>query len=124
MTNFSQVMRDWHRMCDKMDKIHGDEACSHCPICQTDAAKYGCDAIYTEWAANVDWDKVASIVEAWAAKNPEPAYPTFREWLIDIGVISDMYTHSVIADKIATTHIPPDIAEKLGLEPKGGNSDV
>jgi hypothetical protein len=57
---------------------------------------------------------------AWAAEHPEPVYATFREWLISIGVIGQMSTHSIIADKLAMTPIPADLSEKLGLKPKEG----
>ena len=135
MTNFSQVMRDWRRICDKMDKDYDIEACSHCPISQRGALKGYCEAIYTDWAANVDWDKVASIVEEWAAENPEPVYPTWVEWLMSESVIPTNYMAANSTDsevragtfyvtRKAFAPIPADIAEKLGLEPKEGENNV
>jgi hypothetical protein len=80
---------------------------------------YGCPAIYED-NSHVDYADVEKNVTAWAAEHKEPVYPTFREWLISIGVIGQMSTHSVIADKLAMTPIPADIAQKLGIEPKEG----
>ena len=69
-----------------------------------------------------------------AKKVPEDAvYPTWREWLICMGLIefkidfkSNLYNPLVNSNKImeclnekASEPIPADMAEKLGLEPKG-----
>lgn len=138
MTHFSQVMHDWKRMCDKMDKTHGEEACSYCPIFHTDTIAGCCDAIYEDLAANIDWDKVASIVEAWATEHPEPVYPTWAEWLIEQGLAEHktVFSHEYHADALYVTDfdtalnkavhkpIPANIAEKLGLKPKEGENNV
>jgi hypothetical protein len=115
VSDFVKTMRNWKRMCNAFVKQYDNDCCKYCRL---DHLK-SCGAIWE--IEEGTYGNIAETVDAWAAENPEPVYPTFREWLIDIGVISDMYTHSVIADKIATTHIPADIAEKLGLKPKGGN---
>lgn len=117
VSDFAKTMRNWRRMCDTFIDQYGADCGKHCPLYYLDT----CGAIRE--VENGTYDNIAETVYAWAAENPEPVYPTFREWLIDIGVISDMYTHSVIADKIATTHIPANIAEKLGLKPKGGDEN-
>ena len=128
MTNFSQIMRDWRRMCNKMDEGYEVEACLHCPLTLADVTKSGCDAIYTDWAADVDWDKIASVVEAWAKENPEPIYPTWEMYLAErmTADMQDGKTHNPqsVEEYMRQTSIPADIAEKLGLEPKGGNSGV
>lgn len=138
MSDFTKTMKDWKRMCDKMDKDYGTDACcTHCPLSLEGVVIDGCDAIYTHWAANADWDKVASIIEEWAAENPEPVYPTWAEWLIEHGLTE--YQGNVFNDyrkdgpfvtkidavlsKAAYKPIPADIAEKLGLKPKGGNEN-
>lgn len=72
-------------------------------------------------------------IETWATENPEPVYPTWIEWLMEIGVIPkisyglatvhDPETKEVTEARIdinpsALQPIPADIAEKLGIEPK------
>lgn len=117
VSEFAKTMRDWKRLCDSMDKKYDLHSCENCPLYGFD-----CGGIY-EMPENTDWRLLEERVDAWAAKNPEPVYPTFKEWLIDIGVLGNMSPYSVIADKLATTHIPADIAEKLGLKPNGGNEN-
>lgn len=124
MTNFSQVMHDWRRMCNKMDEGYEVEACLHCPLTLADATKRGCDAIYTNWAADVDWDKIASIVEEWAAKNPEPVYPTWYEYVWSQLTKKEPISDHDLATWMENNRIPADIAEKLGLKPKERKNDV
>lgn len=118
MSDFVKTMRDWRRMCDTFIDQYGADCGKHCPLYYLET----CGAIRE--VENGTYDNIAETVEAWAAENPEPVYPTFMEWLIDIGVLCSRPMYSIIADKIATTHIPADIAEKLGLRPKGGENDV
>lgn len=117
VSDFAETMMDWTRLCDSMDKKYSDDCCKNCPLCG-----FGCGGIF-EMPKNTDWRLLQEKVAAWAAENPEPVYPTFKEWLIDIGVLGNMTTYNIIAEKITTTHIPADIAEKLGLKPKGGNEN-
>jgi len=117
MSEFVKTMRDWQRLCDSMDKKYSDDCCNNCPL-----YGFACGGIF-EMPENTDWRLLQEKVDAWAAENPEPVYPTFMEWLIDIGVLCNRPMYSIIADTIATAHIPADIAEKLGLEPKRGNGD-
>lgn len=124
MMNFSQVMHDWRRMCNTLDKIHGEEACSYCPIFHTDTIAGCCDAIYEDLAANIDWDKIASIVETWAAKNPEPVYPTWYEYVWSQLTKKEPISDHDLATWMENNRIPADIAEKLGLKPKERKSDV
>lgn len=68
------------------------------------------------------------VVMDWAANNPEPVYPTFAEWLHNIGVtFSDqpfpapnipVYVFQVNVKMFEPIHT--DIAEKLGIQPKEG----
>lgn len=118
VSDFAKTMRDWKRLCDSMDKKYSDDCCKNCPLCG-----FGCGGIF-EMPENTNWQLLEEKVDAWAEENPEPVYPTFMEWLIDIGVFCSRPMYSIIADKIATTHIPADIAEKLGLKPKGGGNGV
>ena len=62
---------------------------------------------------------------SWAAEHPEPVYPTWGDWLAEIGLISwgnngdGVYSVMVPTFKMCTK-IPADIAQKLGLQPKEG----
>ena len=57
------------------------------------------------------------------AKNPEPQYPTWGEWLESIGVIkyidrADSINYLIRSTHKTNTQIPADIAQKLEIEPK------
>jgi hypothetical protein len=78
------------------------------------------------------------IVMDWAAKNPEPRYPSWIEWQ---GANFQMAERAICAahfmdagdagcyvngrcDKCREQPIPADIAEKLGIKPIGGTEDA
>jgi hypothetical protein len=56
----------------------------------------------------------------WAAEHPEPQYPTWWEWLENMGIVSK--AKSECSKFFDTTrmydNIPADIAQKFGIEPK------
>ena len=112
MAEFQEVMRQWARMCG------ANNYCSACRMQKENLPYTLCSEGGIRSVENLADAELA--IMAWAAEHPEPVYPTFREWLISIGVIGQMSTHSVIADKLAMTPIPADIAQKLGIEPKEG----
>jgi hypothetical protein len=60
---------------------------------------------------------IEGFVMAWAANHPEPVYPTWVEWLRQMGVVPSEQKcfHSWLLDQI-----PAEVAQKLGLEPKYG----
>ena len=58
------------------------------------------------------------IVVQWAAEHPV-VYPTWSEWLQEIGVAQVGSGMLSIHPAIAEQSIPADIAQKLGIEPKG-----
>ena len=106
---FVEVMRQRNRMCKKYWTAR---SCHGCPVAEEQQAYEGC------CLTDLDPKRYEELVLQWATEHPEPVYPTFREWLISIGVIDQMSTHSVIADILAMTPIPADIAQKLGIAPK------
>ena len=108
MAEYAWVMKQWQRMCGSMQG--GIAKCDNCPLLK----------VICQYKPNekVHFAEAEKIITDWAAKNPEPVYPTWREWLISIGVIGQMSTHSVIADTLSMTPIPADIAQKLGIESK------
>lgn len=118
VSEFVKTMRDWRRMCNAFVKQYDNDCCKYCPL---DHYK-SCGAI---WEIEEDThSNIAETVDAWAEENPGPQYPTWAEWLMSIGVINGAHPHGAI-DALGNLKqpIPADIAEKLGLKPKGGNGD-
>lgn len=99
MAEFSEVMKQLARMANACNG-----KCDKCPL----GNSVICNAPWcfrnTESIAEAE-----RIVMQWAAEHPEPVYPTLIEWLRSIG----------LADHRMIDPIPADIAEKLGLKPKG-----
>ena len=114
MSDFVQTMMDWRRMC-KAYTTDDKSCCYGCPV--ADFREHGCGAIF-EMEDSTDWERYEGAIREWAAEHPWPVYPTWYEYFRSIGMGSA--TGSYIADWILTTHIPADIAEKLGIEPKEG----
>lgn len=121
MAEFQEVMKQWRRMCDKhqcADKQCG--AVAYDLICPITISHNGhpCDSCFVDCSPE-SMAQVEQIVMEWATEHPEPVYPTWREWLMSIGVINDVYPQGAI-DVLGNLKqpIPADIAEKLGIEPK------
>jgi len=120
MADFVQTMKDWKRMCNAMEKLRPDDSCCGCRL-----EGYGCPAIYED-DSHVDYADVEKNVTAWAAEHPEPKYPTWWEWLENMGIVSKAKSeYSEIFDTICVgtrmfDSIPADLAQKLGIEPKEG----
>ena len=118
MAEFQEVMQQYNRMF---------EACKQ-------GASVPVEASYAN--AVKQPDLFEEVVMSWAAKHPEPVYPTWGEWLMEQMVIAERmrpkydYTNGEYTDELERTgeyialdsemkkQIPADIAEKLGLEPK------
>ena len=135
MADFQQTMRDWRRMCKTYTTYDDDESCCDgCPIMKLAYSEHSCDAIFSDWAKSADWQDVETIITQWAAEHPEPKYPTWREWLIGLGVISFRSDFNKLVDPATTVTnvfvaclndkasepISAEIAQKLGLKPKEG----
>ena len=117
MSDFVQTMKDWRRMCREQYKLRGD-SCDGCPL-----EEFGCPAIYED-KADTDYSIVERKVSDWAAEHPEPKYPTWGEWLMQQGVLNagtmtkNGITWQPVSDNLFEP-IPADLAQKLGVEPKG-----
>lgn len=122
MAQFIEVMRQARRMCESFS----DGDCSECPI--GDAKVLDCGITVT---SGMDCEEVERRVMQWAAKHPEPVYPTWREWqnstFPDAGryiMPCDFESKNRFKCKEKTCYqcvtepIPADIAEKLGIKPK------
>jgi hypothetical protein len=128
VAEFQEVMRQWNRMCNIIDKtkyfcsdgvngyicpMRNNGLCNKSVSCQTDS----------------DWKDGEKMIMSWAAEHPEPVYPSWIDWLMANGVIPDSNSakHSMESGVRAATFyvtskaftpIPADIAQKLGIEPK------
>lgn len=125
MADFVQTMKDWRRLCATRSKLH-DDPCEGCPL-----EDFGCSPIYED-EADTDYSVVGRKVSAWAAEHPEPKYPTWIEWLEEIGVAGrlpsvepvftenqEFYLRTLGFTPKAYDPIPTDTAEKLEIKPKG-----
>ena len=104
--SFQEVMQQKKRMCNSV-------LCCKCDIyrlCGEDLSK-------CQQFINNNPKKAEEVIMSWAAKNPEPVYPTWEEYLRNVGVIP---TDQDIIQTFLKTHIPADIAQKLGIKPKEG----
>lgn len=104
MSEFQEVMRQWKRMCESRGKMPDDFV----------------GAEQALLLAMESPDEIEELVMAWAAKHPEPVYPTWWSWLINERVIEKGSTYTGAFDQLKTKSIPADIAQKLGLQPKEG----
>ena len=107
---FQKIMHEWKRMC---------AATSFCEVCPLKDEKC--------WAtspANMvgDSKSIEAIIVAWAEEHPEPVYPTWYEYLFNVtrGENKWPVDDHEFCQWLDTTRIPPDIAQKLGIEPKEG----
>ena len=115
MAEFSELVRIKKRICGKY-KCNID--CSGCPIEENGL----CGVISISSYVDSEFKELEEKLLAWAAEHPEPVYPTWLEYLCEIGVIpkvihcNELYLTAY--NGIHDNRIPADIAEKLGIEPK------
>ena len=109
MAEFQEVMKKWHRWC----KMHPCSECQLSEICSFDPAS----------RTDMEIATIEEMVMQWAAKHPEPVYPTWLEWL----ECNDIFHRTELSPNVYFTtvgkkafdHIPVGIAKKLDIEPKG-----
>lgn len=125
MAEFQEVMRQAKRMCEAN--------CEECPLSHT--VGNICPIAVT---GNDEIAEIERIVMDWAAKNPEPRYPSWHEaWkqLFPDGQGSPCpsaygmkyepkWCGSDDCKRCKNRPIPADIAEKLGIKPIGGGGDA
>ena len=137
MAEFQEVMKQAKRMCNGMGA-----SCSGCPMNNNDNV---CIMIGSKTRMRLpeefDMDmltKAEHIVMDWAAKSPEPRYPTWKEWqkanfpdaAIQIGPCRFTSKERAACsckygcEECFNQPIPADIAEKLGIKPIGGGADA
>ena len=129
MAEFSEVIKQAKRMCG---------ACDYCKDCDLYVAGRCITQVHNGVIPNL-WDEktyhyIERIVMDWAAKNPEPRYPTWLEWqdtnfpnadspIAPCAFISQESLHCEsneihTCDECRAQPIPADIAEKLGIKLK------
>lgn len=110
MTEFQEVMREWVRS----RKAINENKLSHYPL----------EMFTDDHIANIEKE-----VMEWAAEHLEPIYPTWGEWLYEMGIVglepSPRYDENYQMEHFCTpkinSPIPADIAQKLGITPKENN---
>lgn len=106
MAEFFDVMVEMRRMHDDYDDCDGG-----CPL----SDKGFCKKPYCE-IDEEDIKEAEKIIMEWSKEHPV-VYPTWGEWLTQIGVAQLCCGMLGIHPAIADSHIPDDIAKKVGLEP-------
>ena len=115
MAEFVEVMKQKKRMCEK---YKGGGICTSidyniCPLKGHELCNKPITCI------NIDKiQEGEGIIMRWAADNPEPVYPTWGEWLLQTCQVGITTNGKNDWDGLLLSHIPADIAQKLGIEPK------
>lgn len=126
MADFTEVMRQWGRMCKA---LWGEEKfAKSCDGCEFQS-KYDrgeieylpCECKPDEMIQYLkDIERVAS---EWAAEHPEPVYPTWRDYMLRLRLGNLGFDYENDAS-LLDWNIPADIAEKLDIEPKEGKHET
>lgn len=106
---FQEVIRQKKRMCQST-------MCCECDIYRL----CGEDLFECQRFINNNPKKAEEIIMSWAAEHPAQVYPTWGEYLCDIGLIGDCTESEDVIFRLFNNVIPADIAQKLGIEPKEG----
>lgn len=125
MAEFKEVMRQFDRMCWYYQREH--ECPMGCPMSGVNISQ--CRKIAFECPESVE-----KTVMTWAEDHPV-VYPTWKEWLISMGVVIEREVGTTIElpdgsfyetnKKMCTLinldkPIPADVAQRIGVEPKEG----
>ena len=129
VAEFTKVAHEWVRMC----KAYSDAGdCIKCPMVTNPIC--GCMSD-DNGASDKEISKAEADIMSWAAEHLEPQYPTWMEWLHDLGLIvrregtfteygpNEVFSAIKKVDILTIKgyqSIPADIAQKLGIEPKEG----
>lgn len=110
MAEFSEVMRQFDRMCK------ANAGCFNCPLHEPDGVSDRCSI----GAFINDSERIEREIMCWAAENPEPGYPTWGEWFLRTCQVPVTKEGENDFWRTLNSRIPADIAQKLGIEPKEG----
>ena len=114
MAEFQEVMRQLGRIC-----ANNFEECDICDLRLFCPSKTFLD----KYCKSGRTERLEEMIMKWAVEHPEPVYPTWGDWLAEMGLIcwedngNGVYSTMTPTFKMCTG-IPADIAEKLGIEPK------
>lgn len=113
MAEFTSTMHEWGRMCN----AHAED----CPSCPLNGKPF-CEKEIFDLTPSVI-KEAEQIIMAWAKEHPEPVYPRWVDWLVQVGILGcetrqGHDTHFV--EQAMFDPIPADLAQKLGLQPKDG----
>jgi hypothetical protein len=124
VAEFQEVMRQWNRICNIIDKtkyICSDSENGYiCPMRNNGLCNKSISA-----QTDSDWKDGEKMIMSWAAEHPEPVYPTWGEFFVKIGGLAKKWKNATnpaweanMAIGMFRAPIPADIAQKLGIEPK------
>lgn len=128
MAEFTEVMRQYNRLCAEYRSGRHEKYCNECPV---SSVLNGKNATCTEvMRSDPEWFE--KTVMDWAAEHPEPVYPTWREWQNSMFPDAHKFVKpcefgrrdrfncvdNITCVECMEQQIPADIAEKLGIKPK------
>lgn len=107
MAEFKTVIEEYRRMCASL----------RCEDCVFGKLENQCENIFDE----MEPENIENVVMAWSKNHPKKVYPSWKEWLEEIGLIYKVTTYGLTTNKMTGKMyepIPDDIAEKLNIKPK------
>ena len=130
MAQFTEVMRQAKRMCSSFGGECSDKCPLNCTIqVETDCYRNLC--ICVGGGFEEAYKLIEERVMQWAAKHPEPVYPTWCEWQnstfpdahkfvkpCEFGRRDRFKCKEKTCYQCISEPIPEDIAERLGIKPK------
>ena len=103
MAEFQTVIKQFKRLCNSADRD-----CSRCGL-----NGMGC-SVADIVNNSIDFEK---RVMDWAAEHLGPQYPSWGEFLCNIGLIHDCTESEEVVFRLFNNVIPAEIAQELGIEP-------
>ena len=113
MAEFSELMRIKKRLCIK----YKSSGCIECPLNYSIGDL--CGIISISGYSDNKFMELEEALLSWAAEHPEPVYPTWFEYIWKFAFKEPVSDLDLVI-WMANNRIPADIAQKLGVEPKGG----
>lgn len=131
MAEFIDVIKNARRICG----AYKDQPCEHCAL-----DTIGCLMTFDLLKDDLNGlKKFEEVTMKWAAEHPEPQYPTWEEWqnenfpdarvrirpcefMSEDKWLLNSGCDCVLCDDCYRRRIPAEIAEKLGIKPKEGES--
>lgn len=104
MAEFQETMKQWRRIC----KAH--ESCGSCLL-------YG-RCVDPDSQTDTEIATLEERIMQWVAEHPEPIYPTWFEFVFCKLAHRKLMSDHDLVTWMDNTHIPADIAQKLGLKTK------